>query len=79
MNVLIHGNGTASLAGFGLCHEVGQDSWTSGFYGTLRWMAPELLDQPDDDAPVRPSELSDIYSFGGIMLHVCLVNFHTFR
>ena len=44
-------------------------------------MAPELLNLPDKNAllVVRPSELSDIYSFGGITLHVCLTNFHTFR
>jgi len=53
-------------------------SWTSSFYGNTRWLAPELLGQPDDELPVRPSESSDIYSFGGVMLLVCPTNFSLF-
>ena len=37
--------------------------------GTIRWMAPELLD-PADDSKVSPSTQSDVYSFGSIMLQV---------
>ncbi|KAJ8593427.1 kinase-like protein [Rhizopogon salebrosus TDB-379] len=66
-NVLIHGNGTACLADFGLSVVA---SWTSAFHGNFRWMAPELLGEPEDDKPVRPSKYSDIYSFGSIMLQV---------
>jgi len=50
-------------------------SWTSAFHGNFRWLAPELLGEPEDDLPVRPSKRSDIYSFGGVMLHVCLQHF----
>jgi len=73
-DVLIHGNGTACLADFGLSllySEVvstSQASWTSSFHGNFRWMAPELLGDSEDDPPVRPGKYSDIYSFGGIML-----------
>jgi len=37
----------------------------------MRWLAPELLGDSEDERPVRPSKHSDIYSFGGIMLQVC--------
>ncbi|KAG2138075.1 kinase-like protein, partial [Suillus bovinus] len=76
-NVLIHGDGTACLADFGLSlmySEVisaSQASWTSTPKGNMRWMAPELLVQEKEDGPpIRPSEQSDIFSFGGIMLQV---------
>ncbi|OJA15169.1 hypothetical protein AZE42_10081 [Rhizopogon vesiculosus] len=52
-----------------------QASWTSNLKGNLRWMAPELLGEREDGSPVRPSKESDTFSFGGIMLQVCLVNF----
>ncbi|KAG1794074.1 kinase-like domain-containing protein [Suillus subaureus] len=46
-------------------------SWTSTLKGNMRWMAPELLvPEREDGSPTRPSEQSDIFSFGGIMLQV---------
>ncbi|KAG1724435.1 kinase-like protein, partial [Suillus paluster] len=79
-NVLIHGDGTACLADFGLslvyseAMSTSLASWSSAFHGNFRWLAPELLGEPDNELPTRPSKYSDIYSFGGIMLHVCLGN-----
>jgi serine/threonine protein kinase len=77
--VLIHGDGTACVADFGLSlmySEVisaSQASWTSTLKGNMRWMAPELLvSEREDGSPTRPSEQSDIFSFGGIILQVCL-------
>ncbi|KAG1882776.1 kinase-like protein, partial [Suillus subluteus] len=75
-NVLIHGDGTACVADFGLSLmyseviSMSQVSWTSTFKGNVRWMAPELLVEREDGTPARPSEQSDIFSFGGIMLQV---------
>ncbi|KAG1784781.1 kinase-like domain-containing protein [Suillus plorans] len=75
-NVLINGDGTACVADFGLSlmySEVisaSQASWTSTLKGNMRWMAPELLEEQEDGSQVRPSEQSDMYSFGGIMLQV---------
>ncbi|KAG1843272.1 kinase-like domain-containing protein [Suillus subalutaceus] len=69
-NVLIHGDGTACIADFGLSLmyseviSVSQSSWTSTLKGNVRWMAPELLVEREDGFPTRPSEQSDIYSFG---------------
>ncbi|KAG6377529.1 hypothetical protein JVT61DRAFT_15339 [Boletus reticuloceps] len=37
--------------------------------GTVRWMAPELLDP--DESHTAPTTQSDVYSFGSIMLQVC--------
>ncbi|KAG1807282.1 kinase-like domain-containing protein, partial [Suillus subaureus] len=76
-NVLIYGDGTACVADFGLSlmySEVisaSQASWTSTLKGNMRWMAPELLVSGREDGFLtRPSEQSDIFSFGGIMLQV---------
>ncbi|KAG1891986.1 kinase-like domain-containing protein [Suillus subluteus] len=76
-NVLINGDGTACIADFGLSlmySEVisaSQASWTSNLKGNVRWMAPELLVlEQEDGSPARPSEQSDIFSFGGIILQV---------
>ncbi|KAG1833283.1 kinase-like domain-containing protein [Suillus subluteus] len=76
-NVLIHGDGTACVADFGLSlmysevTSASQASWTSTLKGNMRWMAPELLvPEQEDGSPTRPSEQSDIFSFGGIMLQV---------
>ncbi|KAG2138078.1 kinase-like domain-containing protein [Suillus bovinus] len=76
-NVLIRGDGTACVADFGLSLmysdviSPSKASWTSTLKGNTRWMAPELLVlEREDGTPTRPSEQSDIYSFGGIMLQV---------
>jgi serine/threonine protein kinase len=75
-NVLIHSDGTACIADFGLSlmysefTSASQASWTSTLKGNMRWMAPELLGEQEDGSQVRPSEQSDMYSFGGIMLQV---------
>ncbi|KAG2060305.1 kinase-like protein [Suillus hirtellus] len=70
-------DGTACVANFGLSlmhTEVitaSQASWTSStLKGNMGRMAPELLVEQGDGSQVRPSEQSDNYSFGGIMLQV---------
>ncbi|KAG6375774.1 kinase-like domain-containing protein [Boletus reticuloceps] len=79
-NVLIHEGGRACIADFGLSMlltELGASTFATSFHarGTLRWMAPELLDLevPKDDvvedsSRVGPTTQSDVYSFGSIML-----------
>ena len=81
-NVLILENGCASIADFGLSTlltELGGSTFAASFHerGTIRWMAPELLDlrvpenQLEEDAShVLPTTHSDVYSFGGVMLQV---------
>ncbi|KAG2361764.1 kinase-like domain-containing protein [Suillus spraguei] len=79
-NVLILGDGTACVADFGLSLmysefiSASQASWTSNLKGNVRWMAPELLEEREDGTLARPSEQSDIFSFGGIMLQVLTNN-----
>jgi serine/threonine protein kinase len=74
-NILIHADGTACLADFGLSLMYTEDvdissaAWTSKFHGNYPWLAPELIGG-DNEPLVRPSKYSDIYSFGGIMLQV---------
>jgi serine/threonine protein kinase len=76
--VLVRDDGTACIADFGLSLmyskviSVTEASWTSTLKGNVRWMGPELLLEKEDGSPTRPSEQSDIYSFGGIMLLVRL-------
>jgi len=76
MNVLIHGDGTACIADFGLSllsselTSISQASSTFATRGNVRWMAPELIVLPEDDSHVRPNKCSDVYSFGGVILQV---------
>ncbi|KAJ8589883.1 kinase-like protein [Rhizopogon salebrosus TDB-379] len=75
-NVLIHGDGTACIADFGLSllsselTSISQVSSTFTIYGNVRWLAPELIALPEDDSHVRPNKCSDVYSFGGVILQV---------
>ncbi|KIJ04903.1 hypothetical protein PAXINDRAFT_42626, partial [Paxillus involutus ATCC 200175] len=81
-NVLVHDNGRACIADFGLSTlltELEGSSFSTSFHarGTLRWAAPELLSLnvhvsgDEENIPqVPPTPRSDTYSFGGIMLQV---------
>ncbi|KAF8129313.1 kinase-like domain-containing protein [Boletus edulis] len=81
-NILIHGNGRACIADFGLSMvltEFGGSTFTASCHarGTLRWIAPELLDleisedETGEESPyVAPTTQSDVYSFGSIMLQI---------
>ncbi|KAF9219862.1 hypothetical protein BS17DRAFT_370394 [Gyrodon lividus] len=82
-NVLIHDNGRACIADFGLSTlltELGGSTFATSRQGggALRWAAPELLNLDvegfaDEEHTSRapPTPQSDTYSFGGIMLQVC--------
>ncbi|KAG2131261.1 kinase-like domain-containing protein, partial [Suillus bovinus] len=78
-NVIIHGNLSSNnvliddrcnvrLADYGLSSVVSAcgELFQSYHCGALRWTAPELISDDDQDG----NEYSDIYSFGCIMLHV---------
>ena len=74
-NVLVNSNGRACIADFGLSTSLTAISGRLGTYstsrqnkGTVRWMAPELIDP--DNSHTRPTSRSDVYSFGSIMFQV---------
>ncbi|KIJ14351.1 hypothetical protein PAXINDRAFT_100093 [Paxillus involutus ATCC 200175] len=76
-NVLIDGNETACISDFGLSTlltKLGGSTYPTSSHagGTLRWTVPDLLDLqvPDDEETLVPRPLSDVYSFGRIMLQV---------
>ena len=74
-NVLVRADGRAYIADFGLSTlltAVGGPSVASSRQngGTVRWMAPELLN-PQNPSPPSPTSRSDVYSFGSIMFQVC--------
>ncbi|KAH0834797.1 hypothetical protein J3R83DRAFT_10398 [Lanmaoa asiatica] len=76
-NVLIHKDGRACIADFGLSTlltELGASTFATSHHakGSLRWMAPELIMVSEDDSEdippkVTPQVQSDVYSFGGIL------------
>jgi len=73
-NVLISNNGEALLTDFGFSVAVNSSfsmalSNTGGTKGTLRWMAPEIL----DGGAVSPQ--ADVWAFGMTTL-VCFSRFH---
>ncbi|KAG2126827.1 kinase-like domain-containing protein [Suillus clintonianus] len=71
-NVLIDDSHTALLADYGLSSVVSTcgELFQSYNCGALRWTAPELINDDDQEFGNVSSRDSDIYSFGCIMLHV---------
>ncbi|KAN0084345.1 Protein kinase-like domain containing protein [Tylopilus felleus] len=77
-NVLVRADGRAYIADFGLSTlltTVGGPSMATSRQngGTVRWMAPELLD-PQHSYPSALTTRSDVYSFGSIMLQTLTGN-----
>ena len=75
--VLIGADGTACITGFTLSFAsefVGTSYLVSGVYGGLYFSDPDLVRRAytsQDDVVYYPTKPCDIYSFGGVMLHVC--------
>jgi serine/threonine protein kinase len=83
-NVLVDSEGRARLTDFGLATALHatRTSTTTGGAGSLRWMAPELLDPEKYDIPEpdanRPTKESDVYALAitiwevsGVGLRAC--------
>src|ERR1700723_3563516 len=81
-NILVSESGQARLSGFGLASfddDLLQLTATTNFSdpsGTMRWMAPELIDpEAFGINHSRPSTATDIYALGMVLLEV---NFHSY-
>ena len=81
-NILINSECRACLADFGLAAIIEDASSVDGVSshkagGTIRWMAPEILD-PDRFGYTKrsrrklPSKSTDIYALGMTILEVCI-------
>ncbi|KAG2052402.1 kinase-like protein, partial [Suillus hirtellus] len=74
-NVLIDGSGNPCLTDFGLATIEGEvdlelNSTTVERSFNSRWRAPEVLGVESECNPQKPTFMSDIYSFGGIMFYI---------
>ncbi|OAX36128.1 kinase-like protein [Rhizopogon vinicolor AM-OR11-026] len=88
-NVLVHDDGHACLADFGLStiflEFIGPSYFASTIRRNIRWAATELFEVPEDDeedeAVVSLSRRCDIYSFGSIALQVltCKVPYYNVK
>ncbi|KAG1895741.1 kinase-like domain-containing protein [Suillus fuscotomentosus] len=70
-NVLVAADGSPRLADFGISNIMVQSNPAFSYHtGAVRWVAPELLDPPEEQ-PIQCATIStDIYALGGIMLQV---------
>ncbi|KAF5349267.1 hypothetical protein D9756_009383 [Leucocoprinus leucothites] len=74
-NILVKPDGSACLADFGLSTVIDESvlQWTSNQArpnGTLRFEAPELLDDHEDGSPSKPTFKSDVYSMASVMYQI---------
>ncbi|KAG0701067.1 kinase-like domain-containing protein [Suillus ampliporus] len=70
-NVLVAADGSPRLADFGISNVMVQSNPAFSYHtGAVRWVAPELLDPPEDQPIQCATKYSDIYALGGIMLQV---------
>ncbi|KAG1808947.1 kinase-like domain-containing protein [Suillus subaureus] len=70
-NILIDENGNAFVADHGVLIFCAELHGTSYIRSNVRWAAPENFQVPEDDESMSsPQLVSDIYSFGCIMLQV---------
>ncbi|KIJ09441.1 hypothetical protein PAXINDRAFT_102246 [Paxillus involutus ATCC 200175] len=75
-NIFVSADGRAQLSGFGFSNIIleflGKSHSSSSMNGIVRWAAPEILTTHDDESSSwAPTEQSDVYSFGSVMLQVC--------
>ncbi|KAG2031167.1 kinase-like domain-containing protein [Suillus americanus] len=70
-NILIDENGNAFVTDHGILILCAELHGTSYIRSNVRWAAPENFQVPEDDESINsPQLVSDIYSFGCIMLQV---------
>ncbi|KAG1853472.1 kinase-like domain-containing protein [Suillus subalutaceus] len=70
-NVLVAADGSPRLADFGISNIMVQSNPAYSYHtGAVRWIAPEVLDLPEDQPIQCATRSTDIYALGGIMLQV---------
>ncbi|KAG1847618.1 kinase-like domain-containing protein [Suillus subluteus] len=70
-NVLVAADGSPRLADFGISNIMVQTNPAFSYHtGAVRWVAPELIDPPEDQPIQCATKSTDIYALGGIMLQV---------
>ncbi|KAG2140922.1 kinase-like domain-containing protein [Suillus bovinus] len=70
-NVLVAADGSPRLADFGISNIMVRSNPAFSYHtGSVRWVAPELLDPPEDQPIQCATKSSDIYALGSIMLQV---------
>ena len=79
MNILISYRKDACLCDFGLARVIQNSGGPSGFTtsnfaGSVRYMAPELLNPDDEETVPLVDAASDIYALGCVGLEVCILH-----
>ncbi|KAG1867241.1 kinase-like domain-containing protein, partial [Suillus subalutaceus] len=70
-NILVAADGSPRLADFGISNVIVQSKPAFDYHtGAVRWVAPELIDPPEDQPIQCATKSTDIYSLGGVMLQV---------
>ncbi|KAJ7145906.1 kinase-like domain-containing protein [Mycena epipterygia] len=69
-NILITTDWTVRLIDFGLSRSFDASRRTSKEGGSLRWMAPELIDPEEFGLQFRPTPATDVYAFGCVCVEL---------
>lgn len=74
-NILVDAFGVARITDFGLTTILSETdtirtSDSDTFHGTMRWMAPELLEMEEGGPSVKPTKASDIYALAMVFWEV---------
>ncbi|KAG2035121.1 kinase-like domain-containing protein [Suillus americanus] len=70
-NVLVAADGSPRLVDYGISNIMVQSNPAFSYHtSSVRWVAPELVDTPEDQPMQFATKSTDIYALGGIMLQV---------
>ena len=78
-NILLSKDGHARISDFGLAKEESLEISQTKGVGTLRFMAPELFAQDEDDDVTRYTNKVDVYSFGITLIYIVAGSYPKFN